>query len=57
VNGSQVHHCSHHTVESSAALQFGAGGEPRATAWALFIAIFAVTIIQLVGQRRWVHYD
>ena len=32
-------------------------GVASATAWALFIAIFAVTIIQLVGQRRWVHYD
>jgi multiple sugar transport system permease protein len=32
-------------------------GVASATAWALFIAIFAVTIIQLVGQRRWVHYE
>jgi multiple sugar transport system permease protein len=32
-------------------------GEASATAWALFIIIFAVTIIQLVAQRRWVHYE
>ena len=32
-------------------------GLASATAWALFIVIFAVTILQLVGQRRWVHYE
>lgn len=32
-------------------------GEASATAWALFIMIFAVTIVQLVAQRRWVHYE
>lgn len=32
-------------------------GEASATAWALFIVIFAVTIVQLVAQRRWVHYE
>jgi multiple sugar transport system permease protein len=32
-------------------------GLASATAWALFIIIFAVTIIQLVAQRRWVHYE
>ncbi|GAC1512150.1 MAG: sugar ABC transporter permease [Chloroflexota bacterium] len=32
-------------------------GVASATAWALFIVIFAVTIVQLIGQRRWVHYD
>ncbi len=32
-------------------------GEASATAWALFIIIFAATIIQLVAQRRWVHYE
>jgi multiple sugar transport system permease protein len=32
-------------------------GAASATAWALFIIIFAVTIIQLIGQRRWVHYE
>jgi multiple sugar transport system permease protein len=32
-------------------------GEASATAWALFIMIFAVTILQLVAQRRWVHYE
>jgi multiple sugar transport system permease protein len=32
-------------------------GEASATAWVLFLIIFAVTVIQLVGQRRWVHYE
>lgn len=32
-------------------------GAASATAWALFIVIFVVTIVQLVGQRRWVHYE
>lgn len=32
-------------------------GIASATAWALFIVIFAITIVQLVGQRRWVHYE
>jgi multiple sugar transport system permease protein len=32
-------------------------GVASATAWALFIVIFAVTIVQLVVQRRWVHYE
>ena len=32
-------------------------GVASAIAWALFIVIFAVTIIQLIGQRRWVHYE
>lgn len=31
-------------------------GGASATAWVLFIIIFAVTIVQLIGQRRWVHY-
>ena len=32
-------------------------GLASASAWALFIIIFAVTIFQLVAQRRWVHYE
>jgi len=31
-------------------------GVASATAWVLFVIIFAVTIFQLVAQRRWVHY-
>lgn len=31
-------------------------GVASATAWVLFVIIFAVTIFQLVGQRRWVYY-
>jgi multiple sugar transport system permease protein len=32
-------------------------GVASASAWVLFLIVFAVTVIQLVGQRRWVHYD
>ncbi len=32
-------------------------GAASATAWVLFLVIFAVTIVQLIGQRKWVHYD
>jgi multiple sugar transport system permease protein len=32
-------------------------GVASATAWVLFIVIFLVTILQLIGQRRWVHYE
>ncbi len=31
-------------------------GAASATAWVLFLLVFAVTVVQLVGQRRWVHY-
>jgi multiple sugar transport system permease protein len=32
-------------------------GSASAAAWVLFLIVFAVTVIQLVGQRRWVYYD
>jgi multiple sugar transport system permease protein len=32
-------------------------GAASATAWVLFVIIFAATIVQLIGQRRWVHYE
>ncbi len=32
-------------------------GVASAAAWVLFLVVFAVTLVQLVGQRRWVHYD
>lgn len=31
-------------------------GSASAAAWVLFLVVFAVTIVQLIGQRRWVHY-
>ena len=31
-------------------------GAASATAWLLFVLIFGLTVLQLVGQRRWVHY-
>jgi multiple sugar transport system permease protein len=32
-------------------------GNASATAWVLFAIILVITIVQLWGQRRWVHYD
>jgi multiple sugar transport system permease protein len=32
-------------------------GQASATAWVLFFIIMAVTALQFLGQKRWVHYD
>jgi multiple sugar transport system permease protein len=32
-------------------------GGASATAWVLFAVILAITMVQLWGQRRWVHYE
>ena len=32
-------------------------GAASATSWVLFLIVFLVTVVQLVGQRRWVHYE
>lgn len=39
------------------AFQFYDMGLASAAAWAMFVIIFAVTIIQWIGQKRWVTYD
>lgn len=39
------------------AFQFYDMGFASAAAWAMFVIIFIVTIIQWVGQKRWVTYD
>ena len=36
--------------------RYGAAGEASALSWLLFIVILGVTVIQIIGQRRWVHY-
>lgn len=36
--------------------RYGAAGEASALSWLLFIVILAVTVIQIIGQKRWVHY-
>lgn len=36
--------------------RYGAAGEASALSWMLFAVILAVTVIQVMGQRRWVHY-
>lgn len=36
--------------------RYGRAGEGAALSWLLFLLILAVTIVQMIGQRRWVHY-
>lgn len=38
------------------AFRFGKMGYAAAMSWALFGCIFVVTLVQLILQRRWVHY-
>ncbi|MFZ0216814.1 MAG: sugar ABC transporter permease, partial [Candidatus Dormiibacterota bacterium] len=37
--------------------QFYQMGYASAIAWVLFAVIMVVTLVQFVGQRRWVHYE
>ncbi len=36
--------------------RYGQAGMASALSWLLFLVVLAVTIIQLIGQRRWVNY-
>lgn len=36
--------------------RYGAAGEAAALSWMLFAVILSVTVVQIIGQRRWVHY-
>ena len=36
--------------------RYGQAGEAAALSWMLFAVILAVTVVQIIGQRRWVHY-
>jgi multiple sugar transport system permease protein len=36
--------------------RYGAAGEASALSWILFVVVLAVTVVQIVGQRRWVTY-
>jgi multiple sugar transport system permease protein len=36
--------------------RYGAAGEASALSWMLFAVILAVTVLQILGQRRWVNY-
>lgn len=36
--------------------RYGRAGEASALSWLLFVVILAITVIQVRGQRRWVHY-
>jgi multiple sugar transport system permease protein len=40
-----------------AAFKFQKVGYASAMSWALFMLIFGVTLIQVLLQRKWVHYD
>lgn len=37
--------------------QFYKLGLASAIAWVLFVFIMAITVIQFIGQKKWVHYD
>jgi multiple sugar transport system permease protein len=37
--------------------QFYKLGLASAIAWILFVVILFITVIQFIGQKRWVHYD
>jgi multiple sugar transport system permease protein len=36
--------------------RYGAAGEASALSWMLFAVVLAVTVVQILGQRRWVNY-
>jgi len=36
--------------------RYGAAGEASALSWMLFVVVLAVTVVQIVGQKRWVNY-
>ena len=36
--------------------RYGAAGEASALSWLLFALVLGVTVIQVRGQKRWVHY-
>jgi len=36
--------------------RYGQAGAASALSWMLFLVILAITVVQLVGQRRWVNY-
>lgn len=36
--------------------RYGAAGEASALSWMLFILVLGVTVIQIIGQKRWVTY-
>lgn len=36
--------------------RYGRAGDAAALSWLLFLVVLAVTVVQMRGQRRWVHY-
>ncbi|MCD1269350.1 ABC transporter permease subunit [Microbacterium sp. MEC084] len=36
--------------------RYGAAGEASALSWLLFLLVLGVTVVQIIGQRRWVVY-
>jgi multiple sugar transport system permease protein len=39
------------------AFRFQRMGKAAAIAWVLFAIVFAITLVQIRLQRRWVHYE
>ena len=37
--------------------RYGQAGEASALSWMLFVVVLGVTVVQIIGQRRWVTYD
>lgn len=36
--------------------RYGSAGEASALSWMLFVLVLAVTVVQIIGQKRWVTY-
>lgn len=36
--------------------RYGAAGEASALSWMLFVVVLGVTVVQIIGQRKWVTY-
>ena len=36
--------------------RYGAAGEASALSWMLFVLVLGVTVVQIIGQKRWVTY-
>ena len=36
--------------------RYGRAGEASALSWILFAVILVITVVQIRGQRKWVHY-
>ncbi len=37
--------------------RYGAAGEASALSWMLFVVVLGITVVQIIGQKRWVTYE